>query len=80
MGNWNITIIGQGCHHNTRTDLEGNVSVVPQDANVMAAEFVELLKKRGHTIIQASFTHGGTEDIKEEQYLKNYKPEGAKVG
>lgn len=54
MGNWNITIRGVGCHHNP--DL-------PTDANRMAAGFVAALKRAGHAIQAATFTHGGEENL-----------------
>ena len=50
MGNWAITIRGVGQHHN-RLD--------PKDANRMTADFVQRLKDAGHTVTQATFTHGG---------------------
>ena len=55
MGNWNITIQGIGSHHNH-----------PQpenDANKMAADFVEKLRSVGHVINSATFTHGGMENL-----------------
>jgi hypothetical protein len=53
MGNWNITIRGVGCHHNEK---------LPNDANRLAAQFVQVLKDAGHHIESASFTFGG-EDV-----------------
>lgn len=53
MGSWNISIHGVGSHHNKQH---------PEDANRMAAEFVELLRKAGHTVTHATITHGA-EDI-----------------
>ena len=89
MGNWAIVIHGTGVHHNTRTEevpqtdalpAHKVVSVLESDANVMAAEFVKLLKEKGHTVTAAHFTAGGTEGLGDpEAYLKNYKPEGATV-
>lgn len=64
MGNWNITIRGVGVHHNLDKKLEA-------DANRMAAEFVEKLKEAGHSIVAASITHGGEEDITDAgEYLR----------
>jgi len=54
MGNWNINIQGIGCHHNFNS---------PTDADQLAAEFVEVLRKGGHTVESASFTSGSKEDI-----------------
>lgn len=54
MGNWHISIEGVGFHHNTNE---------PRDANKMAKEFVDKLKEAGHTIIKASFTYGGSEEL-----------------
>ena len=57
MGNWNISINGLGAHHNQD---------YPEDANKMAAKFVKDLKEAGHTVIDATFTHGGREDLETE--------------
>jgi diphthamide synthase subunit DPH2 len=54
MGNWAITIQGIGSHHN---------KALPDDANRMARRFVKELKKAGHTIVSADFTHGANEDL-----------------
>lgn len=54
MGNWNISIRGVGAHHNKKS---------AQDANRMAAEFVRALEDAGHSVIDASFTHGGADDL-----------------
>ncbi len=54
MGNWNIHIQGIGCHHNVNNQT---------DADLLAAEFVEVLKKAGHTVEGATFTAGCKEDI-----------------
>jgi hypothetical protein len=62
MGNWNITIRGVGAHHNKD---------YPKDANIMTADFVRSLKEAGHTVIAASFTHGGEEDL---THVKNEEP------
>ena len=63
MGNWNINIQGIGCHHNEN---------LPEDAQRMAAAFVEQLKKAGHTVESATFTSGGKLDLtdKENNFLK----------
>jgi len=45
MGTWNISIKGQGIHHNHR----------PDDANVLAAKFVQQLKDAGHVVTDAKF-------------------------
>jgi hypothetical protein len=55
MGNWNINIQGIGIHHNTNQ---------PNDANKMAAEFVQKLADAGHTIEGATFTSGSKEELK----------------
>lgn len=61
MGNWNITVRGVGIHHNRKQ---------PRDANRMAAEFVKKLKDAGHTVVSASITHGGEEDLsRPDEYL-----------
>lgn len=63
MGTWNISIDGTGCHHNTtREDIR------PSDAEVLAAEFVKLLKAHGHYISSAEFTLiGQHEDLKPKE-------------
>lgn len=54
MGNYNINIQGIGSHHNEN---------LRQDAQRMAARFVEQLKAAGHKIEHAEFTSGGKEDL-----------------
>jgi hypothetical protein len=54
MGNWNINIQGVGCHHNGKPEI---------DADAAALELVKILKKQGHTIESATFTHGGKMDL-----------------
>jgi len=54
MGYWNITIEGTGAHHNKKH---------ADDANRLAAEFVQKLRDAGHTVSHASFTHSGRDDI-----------------
>lgn len=54
MGDFVITIIGRGSHHN-----ENN----PTDANRMAERFVNKLLATGHTIEIANFTAGGKTDL-----------------
>lgn len=54
MGNWNITIQGSGAHHNTD---------FPQDADRLAANFVNRLLAAGQTIESATFTSGTKEDL-----------------
>ena len=54
MSNWNITVRGVGIHHNKDA---------PNDADRMAADFVKRLKAAGHTVVAASITHGGENDI-----------------
>ena len=45
----------------------------PQDANKMAAEFVERLRAAGHAISEASFTHGGCETLAEPHEAAYWK-------
>lgn len=59
MGNWNINIQGVGAHHNAD---------YPNDANRLAEKFVEDLKRAGHTVEHAEFTHGGKQDISKVQH------------
>jgi len=61
MGNWNITIRGQGAHHNKKST---------GDANRLAAQFVKRLKEAGATIISASITYGSEDQIEDaDKYL-----------
>jgi hypothetical protein len=57
MGNWAINIQGIGAHHNKAHN---------EDANRMARRFVRALKKAGHMIERADFTHGAKEDLGNE--------------
>ena len=52
MGNFNMTVVGIGCHHN-----ENN----PADADAMFKTFVNQLRQGGHDICHASITYGGAE-------------------
>ena len=54
MGTWKIEIDGHGIHHNR----------LPDDANVMLADFVRSLIARGHEVSRAEFTlTGSTDDV-----------------
>jgi hypothetical protein len=46
MGRWNISITGTGCHHNKNRAI---------DADLAARDFVDVLKRQGHTIEAAKF-------------------------
>ena len=62
MGNWAIVVHGVGQHHNRLDE---------RDANRMAAKFVADLKAAGHSVVSATFTHGGADDLGDAgQYLK----------
>ncbi len=64
MGNWHISVEGIGSHHNQNLE---------DDANKMAAKFVQELKMAGHTVSKATFTHGGADNLQGswyESYLK----------
>lgn len=60
MGNWAITIVGCGAHHNS----EKHGGKYPQeeaekfDANEQTKAFVEQLKAAGHSIRHVSFVSG----------------------
>lgn len=56
MGNWSITIVGTGCHHNTNRDDEWRAN---NDADIQFQKFVESLKAAGHSIQFAGFVFGG---------------------
>ena len=61
MGNWNITVRGVGVHHN---------KALKEDANRMAAKFIKDLKAAGHTVVAASITHGGEDDLSDpDKYI-----------
>ncbi len=58
MGNWHISIQGVGSHHNpARAD----------DADRMAADFVTALRKAGHNVALATFTHGGLTRLEDSE-------------
>lgn len=54
MGNWNMSIIGTGAHHNANN---------PGDADRVLSETVKKLKDAGHNVEHASITHGGRDTI-----------------
>lgn len=56
MGNWNMTIVGVGAHHNKDN---------PTDADKMFLEFAEKVAAAGHHIKHASFTYGAAINILE---------------
>jgi hypothetical protein len=68
MGNWHISIKGVGIHHNGRKD----------DAEQMAADFVDELKKAGHSVTHAEMTHGGSLDLADRKALCTIKDETTK--
>jgi hypothetical protein len=53
MGNWCMVIQGVGVHHNG----------LALDADALLRDFVAELKACGHTIRDASLTHGGAEIV-----------------
>ncbi len=55
MGNWHISIKGCGIHHNGRKD----------DAEQMAADFVDQLKASGQTITSADVTVGSVVNVED---------------
>lgn len=63
MGQWNISIHGTGAHHNKGHE---------DDANKMAAKFVQQLRAAGHTVTHATITYGGEEVVTDpETYLND---------
>jgi hypothetical protein len=54
MGDWAIVVVGTGCHHNGKPEI---------DANLAAEDFVRRLRSQGHTIVSATFTKGGRDDL-----------------
>jgi|GEM_PF-5534687 len=62
MGNWAITIIGTGAHHNV--DFGG-------DANKIFKDTVNKLKKAGQNVEHASFTYGGR-DMEKPNFESHY--------
>lgn len=52
MGNWNMTVVGVGSHHNKD---------YPKDADRLFAKFLKELKDAGHSITHSSFTFGAAE-------------------
>jgi hypothetical protein len=77
MGNWTLVIQGTGAHHNFK-QLDSN-KLVPDgtgdyernchDVDHMAAKFVRELKENGQTIMAATFTSGGTDDINKDRHV-----------
>jgi len=65
MGNWAITIIGTGAHHNK--DHAG-------DANKIFKKVVDELKEVGQNVERASFTHGGR-DVENPNFNSYYPPQ-----
>jgi hypothetical protein len=72
MGNWTLVIQGTGAHHNFRQaeanklipDGEGDYERDCQgDADYLTARFVRELKASGQSIVAATFTSGGTDDL-----------------
>lgn len=57
MGSYTITIKGTGPHHNVPGNDEG-------DADKLGIEFVEQLRRRGHSIKTASFTQESTQCLR----------------
>lgn len=66
MGNWHISIRGVGIHHNNGW---------LDDANVMTADFVRALKAAGHSVVSASFTYGGEDDLTKVEPAPKPEPE-----
>ena len=62
MGSWNITIKGVGSHHNGVNKETGEPSC-PEDANLMAGEFLKSLQDKGHSIEVATFTQTGHDKV-----------------
>ena len=67
MGQWNMTIMGTGAHHNFEQDKEGKLIEdgkgdylrrIDYDADALFKEFVAKLEAAGHIITHASFTSG----------------------
>lgn len=55
MGQWSMTVIGTGAHHNDD---------YAQDADRMFKEFVQRLASAGHSIVHASSTFGSRQTEK----------------
>ncbi len=62
MGDWTITIIGTGAHHNAKPAGRYEPEEAAKfDANELAKSFVDQLVASGQTIRHASFVYGGSE-------------------
>ena len=62
MGDWTITIIGTGAHHNAKPVGQYEPEEAARfDANEQASAFVKQLIASGQNIRFASFVHGGSE-------------------
>jgi hypothetical protein len=53
MGDWSLTVLGSGAHHNTTIE-----KLVENDADILFAKFIDDLKLRGHTIRHAEMVTG----------------------
>ena len=60
MGQWNMTIVGAGAHHNEKN---------PSDADKLLRRFVAELKREGHNIQHASITTGSLDYIPTDEEL-----------
>ena len=67
MGQWNMTVIGTGAHHNFKKGDDGKfiedgkgdyLRTIDYDADQLFKEFVAKLEAAGHIITHASFTTG----------------------
>jgi hypothetical protein len=76
MGNWILIIHGSGPHHNFKQadvnkllpDGEGDYERNCYDADHAAAKLVRELKANGQTVMAATFTVGGTDDISKDRH------------
>lgn len=77
MGNWILVVQGVGGHHNFKEveanklvpDGEGDFERHCPDGDYLAAKFVRDLRVNGQTIMAATFTSGGTDDISNDRHL-----------
>ena len=87
MGQWTIVIHGTGAHHNwvTADGPDGRSGYIAgrkndYDADLLFAEFVDLLKAKGQTITGATFTVGGMEGVEtviRRDYVNPHLPRAA---
>lgn len=79
MGQFTMVIHGTGAHHNWNVNERGYIEGRKNDydADLLFAEFVDLLKSKGHNITGATLTYGcmqGAESVVRQEMPRGFKP------